>query len=171
MFKPMIAALLAAGPVSAAASLAPEPPPVFEIKAPNGRVVARVMVFEAEGFVQVRVQAAGLAQGRYGVHVHDKGLCEAPSFESAGLHWNPLGRQHGHENANGPHLGDLPNLTVDAQGGRLEFGIEGGHLFGGENPLFDADGAAIVIHAEPDDYRTDPSGNSGARIGCGALVR
>ena len=121
------------------------------------------------GNLQVAVQAAGLAPGRYGAHIHAVGRCEGPDFESAGPHWNPGGRQHGAENPQGAHLGDLPNLAVDAEGhGRMEFSIPGATLRGGQ-PLLDADGAAIVIHAAPDDFRTDPAGNSGARILCGVI--
>ena len=67
-------------------------------------------------------------------------------------------------------MGDLPNLTVDRRGrGTLDTVIAGGMLQGGANPLLDADGAAVVIHAGPDDYRSDPAGNSGGRIACGVI--
>jgi len=97
------------------------------------------------------------------LHLHAVGRCEGPKFDSAGPHWNPAGRQHGHLNPAGSHLGDLPNLTVSANGrGALNFLVRGG--------LVDADGTALVIHAKPDDYRTDPSGSSGDRIACAVLA-
>ncbi|HYJ53765.1 MAG TPA: superoxide dismutase family protein [Allosphingosinicella sp.] len=132
-------------------------------------MAARAMLWQDVGGIEVRVQAAGLAPGHYGVHLHAAGRCEGPGFESAGPHWNPTGRVHGKLNPGGHHLGDLDNLDVDESGaGRLEFTITGA-LTTGADGLLDADGAAVVIHAGPDDYRTDPSGNSGARIACGVL--
>lgn len=147
-----------------------EPPPIIELRKADGALAARAMLYPSRGGLEVRVQAAGLDPGRYGAHIHTLGRCEGPAFESAGPHWNPAGRQHGSENPQGPHQGDLPNLEVTADGaGRLEFRIPDAALRGGPNPILDGDGAALVIHAQPDDYRTDPSGNSGARIACGVL--
>jgi Cu-Zn family superoxide dismutase len=136
-----------------------------------GRPVARATVRPAPGGLAVHVEAAGLAPGTYGVHLHAVGRCEAPAFASAGGHWNPAGRQHGRDNPAGPHMGDLPNLAVAADGrGAIDFTVPGA-AFEGPSPLLDADGAAVVVHAQADDYRTDPSGNSGARIACGVLTR
>jgi superoxide dismutase, Cu-Zn family len=142
---------------------------IIEVHRADGRLAARAMVWPDRLGIEVRVQAAGLAPGHYGVHLHAVGRCEGPGFESAGPHWNPTGRQHGKLNPQGPHLGDLDNLDVDESGaGRLEFRIAGTPISGPQG-LLDADGAAVVIHANADDYRTDPSGNSGARIACGVL--
>ena len=157
--------LLMAAPAAAALP----PPSVIEIRKADGALAARAMVWQNHASVEVRVQAAGLPAGHYGVHLHAVGRCERPAFASAGPHWNPTARQHGSLNPAGHHLGDLPNLDVDAMGGgRLEFTISGASLTGADG-ILDADGAALVIHAAPDDYRTDPSGNSGARIACGVL--
>ena len=142
---------------------------ITEVRRADGSLAARAMVWPTTLGIEVRVQAAGLAAGQYGVHLHAAGRCEGPAFESAGPHWNPTARQHGKLNAQGPHLGDLDNLEVDETGaGRLEFRVANGAISGADG-LLDADGAAVVIHASPDDYRTDPSGNSGARIACGVL--
>ena len=112
---------------------------------------------------QLTVQANGLAAGAHGLHLHAVGRCDGPDFTSAGAHWNPTNRKHGAENPDGPHLGDLPNLVVGDDGlGRVTLTLPPGFL--------DADGAAVVIHAAADDHRTDPSGNSGARIACAALI-
>jgi Cu-Zn family superoxide dismutase len=100
------------------------------------------------------------------------GKCDGPDFASAGGHFNPQSRQHGALNPQGPHAGDLPNITIGTDGkGRLESTTELISLLGGASVVFDADGSAIVIHAAPDDFRTDPTGNSGARIACGVIVR
>jgi Cu-Zn family superoxide dismutase len=137
-----------------------------------GRTVARATVRQGPGGLSVHVEAAGLAPGTYGVHLHAVGRCEGPAFGSAGPHWNPTARQHGRDNPAGMHMGDLPNLTVGADGrGVVAFDLSGASLTrAGTAVLLDADGAAIVVHAQADDYRTDPSGNSGARIACGVLA-
>ncbi|HEX8640105.1 MAG TPA: superoxide dismutase family protein [Allosphingosinicella sp.] len=136
----------------------------------SGRVLARSLITQETGGLTVWVEAEDLAPGSYGAHVHAVGRCDPPGFESAGPHWNPTERQHGSQNPHGQHLGDLPNLLVGTDGqGSLQFTIPGAVLSGGGRALIDGDGAALVIHAGPDDYRSDPSGNSGARIGCGVI--
>ena len=170
MIRATMAALAAIGEAGAAAANFMEIP-VSELRKADGTLAARAMVYESLGKLEVRVQAAGLVPGQYGVHIHAVGRCEGPGFESAGAHWNPAGREHGSLNPQGPHLGDMPNIEVDENNaGRVEFAISGAAMQGGERPLLDADGASVVIHAAPDDYRTDPSGNSGARIACGVLT-
>jgi superoxide dismutase, Cu-Zn family len=140
-----------------------------EIRDAGGRLLANASADEAGG-VRVRVEAAGLAPGTYAVHVHAVGRCDPPDFATAGPHWNPTTRQHGRLNPMGPHLGDLPNLSVGTDGaGTVEFTVAGASLRRGGQMLLDGDGASLVVHANPDDYRTDPSGSSGARIACGIL--
>jgi Cu-Zn family superoxide dismutase len=141
-----------------------------EVRDVAGRVVARSRVAQIGNGVRIRVEAAGLAAGTYGAHVHAVGRCESPAFESAGPHWNPTGTAHGRDNPQGQHLGDLPNLVVGTDGrGSIEFSIPAATFSRGRAAMLDVDGAAIVIHARPDDYRTDPSGNSGTRIACGVF--
>lgn len=136
----------------------------------GGRSVASAELDATSGGVRVRVATTAMPAGTYGAHVHTIGRCDAPDFTSAGAHWNPTGAQHGRDNPAGAHLGDLPNLLVGTNGrGSVELLVAGANLGSGPRGMFDADGAALVIHAAPDDYRTDPSGNSGARIACGVL--
>lgn len=119
--------------------------------------------------VALTLSLMGLPPGMHGIHLHSVGRCDAPSFESAGPHLNPMGKLHGAQNPAGSHMGDLPNITIDAAG-RATTTLQIAVLpstFSAE--LADADGAAIVVHVAPDDYRTDPSGNSGDRIACGVL--
>jgi hypothetical protein len=99
------------------------------------------------------------------------GTCEPDKqFSTAGPHFNPTGAQHGLRNPQGPHVGDLPNLSVDASGaGMLEYTNNLTSLSPGPNNIFDEDGAAIVIHAGMDDEVSDPAGNSGARVACGVI--
>ncbi len=177
MNKPLVTMILAFGILAACArqdqAVAPaseDVPAAVELRDPGGRLLANATVDEGAG-VRVRVEAAGLVQGTYAVHLHQTGRCDPPAFESAGPHWNPTRRQHGRLNPLGPHLGDLPSLTVGADGaGIVEFTIPGASLRRGDHELADADGAALVVHAGPDDYRTDPSGNSGARLACGVVA-
>ena len=120
--------------------------------------------------MSLTVEVSGMAPGTYGTHIHAVGRCDAPDFASAGGHWNPTSRQHGRLNPQGSHHGDLPNLVVAANGrGGFTAPVTGAMT--GDGGMFDADGAAVVIHAGPDDERTDPTGNSGGRIGCAVLQR
>ena len=136
-----------------------------------GAAKAEARIEAAGGGLRVDVSAQGMAPGVYAVHFHMVGRCDAPDFTTAGSHWNPTGRQHGVNNPQGSHLGDLPNMTVGADGtGRLQATVDSAALKGGANALLDADGAAIIIHASPDDYRTDPSGNAGKRLACGVVT-
>jgi Cu-Zn family superoxide dismutase len=135
--------------------------------ASKGRATAQAM---GNG-VHVTANLANVAPGTYAVHVHTVGNCTAPDFTSAGPHWNPEGKQHGKDNPAGPHKGDLPNVTIGADGrGTVSSHITGVTLTGGSNALLDADGAAVVLHAGVDDYRTDPTGNAGGRAACGVFA-
>jgi Cu-Zn family superoxide dismutase len=136
-----------------------------------GRTVGSALLTPATEGVQVVLSASGLPAGVHGVHIHQTGQCDAPEFTTAGGHFNPTSRQHGTENPAGPHAGDLPNLTVDANGRGTLNGIARGVTLegGGANSLRKSGGTSLMVHATADDYRTDPSGNSGARIACGVI--
>lgn len=135
-----------------------------------GAEVAQASAVKAGDSIRIRIDVSRMPPGTYGAHLHTTGRCDPPGFTSAGPHWNPTGQQHGKNNPAGMHKGDLPNLLIGADGrGWLEFAIPGASLAQGPMPLLDTDGAAIVIHQSADDYRTDPSGNSGARIACGVF--
>lgn len=134
----------------------------------QGLPVGKAAIVESKkkGLV-VTVVVKGLPRGEKGLHLHTIGQCEGPKFTSAGPHWNPHGTQHGRDNPMGAHSGDLPNISIGKKGsGKLKFEIPDMRL----HNLIDDDGAAIVIHAQSDDNRTDPSGNSGDRIACGVFV-
>lgn len=131
---------------------------------------AALLTISREGAMQLAIEVTGLKpQHRHGVHLHTTGTCQAPAFASAGPHLNPNGRKHGLENPAGSHLGDLPNLIADDHGTARIAATLPGDPAALLQQLFDQDGTAIVLHADADDLRTDPSGNSGARIACGTM--
>ena len=140
-----------------------------------GREVGKVSFTEAPGVPGVTIAievSRGATTGQHGIHLHSVGKCDAVGlFASAGGHFNPAGKHHGLFAADGPHAGDLEALTVDSFG-HTSFVATSTRvtLSAGPNSLLDADGSAIVLHALPDDQRTDPSGNSGARIACGVVT-
>jgi len=135
----------------------------------SGVNVGTAMLTTSGDDVRLSVTATRLPAGAHGLHIHQVGTCTPPDFASAGPHWNPTGHQHGKDNPAGMHRGDLPNLLVGANGqGSIEYVLPSASI-GGGNAILDSDGAALVVHATADDYRTDPSGNSGARIACGVF--
>jgi len=124
---------------------------------------------DATGQVHVNAHVKGISPGLHGIHIHAIGAC-SPDFSAAGGHLNPFNMQHGLENQAGPHAGDLPNLRVNEAGvGHLNTTTDRVTLSAGLATLFDANGSALVIHADPDDQVTHPTGNSGSRIACGVI--
>jgi superoxide dismutase, Cu-Zn family len=143
-----------------------------ELSNAGGHTVGNATFTQVGDAVRVVLEAQGLPPGTKGVHIHAIGKCDPPDFTTAGSHFNPQGKQHGALNPQGPHAGDLPNITIGADGkGRLESTTQLVTLLSGPHSVFDADGSALVVHAAPDDFRTDPTGNSGARIACGVIVK
>ena len=137
----------------------------------NGKAIGQVAISEDANGVTLKVTAAGLPAGTHGVHLHEKGMCEGPKFESAGAHWNPATKQHGRDNPMGAHLGDLANMeAADGAEASSTYLVAGVTVGGATNALADADGSSLVVHAKADDYKTDPSGNSGDRIACAVLA-
>ena len=157
-----LAPLVLAGCVTAEPRGGPPVALVNSVGAPIGSVRA----WQTAGGVTFRIDGVGLPHGVHGLHVHAVGRCDPPDFTSAGAHWNPAGKKHGMNNPAGPHAGDLPNVEVAANGVLgATVTLPNANLAA----LIDADGAALVLHAAADDYATDPSGNSGARIACAVL--
>jgi Cu-Zn family superoxide dismutase len=137
----------------------------------GGKAIGTVEMSEDASGLTLKVTAAGLPAGTHGVHLHEKGMCEGPKFESAGAHWNPMTKQHGRDNPMGAHLGDLANMdATDGAEATSTYQVAGVTMGGTGNALADADGTSLVVHAKADDYKTDPSGNSGDRIACAVLA-
>jgi superoxide dismutase, Cu-Zn family len=139
----------------------------------NGTTVGTAQLSQdANGLVTVDIGSLALPAGTHGIHFHEVGRCDGGStaFSTAGAHYNPLGREHGLENPNGPHAGDAPNIVIPASGiGTVAFSTGRVSLTPGTISLFDVDGSSIVVHANADDQRTQPSGNSGSRVACGVV--
>lgn len=142
-----------------------------ELKRSDGSSVGVARLSDRSDGLWLSVAATGVARGTYGIHLHAIGKCDGPDFTTAGPHWNPSQKQHGFDNPMGTHAGDIRNLVVNAVGtGAMDVHLVGAQ-FKGSTGLFDADGVALVIHEKLDDYKTDPSGNSGKRVICGVFTK
>ena len=140
----------------------------------QGAKIGTAKIKATKDGVSIAVKVEQLSAGEHGIHIHTVGKCDGPDFKTAGGHFNPTNAHHGSKNSQTPHphLGDLMNLTVGADGkGSGTFLAKGVTLGDGANSLFHDGGTALVIHAKADDYMTDPSGNSGDRIACGVIEK
>lgn len=141
----------------------------------QGNTIGGVEMTEGANGVAIRVRldnTAVVAPGKHGFHVHAVGKCEGPGFTSAGGHFNPANKQHGTQNPQGAHAGDIENLVVPANAAGAVTWTTTSNLFtlsAGPSGIFDADGAAVIIHAGEDDLATDPTGNSGGRVACAVM--
>jgi superoxide dismutase, Cu-Zn family len=138
----------------------------------DGNELGTVQLASAADGVSVSGDLTGIAPGEHGMHFHETGDCDpSTAFESAGAHFNPTSHQHGTENPEGPHAGDLPNVTAGADGTvAVALTTDMISLTEGDPAyVFDTDGTALVLHAAADDYQTDPSGNSGDRVACAVI--
>jgi Cu-Zn family superoxide dismutase len=176
---PLLMPLALAGAFGCAAGARPEAstgrpvPPAATARMVNGQgqPIGTVSVVQSKFGGLLVLKLAGVPPGTHGLHLHTAGVCEPPTFASAGPHLNPAGREHGARNPKGPHLGDLPNVTARADGTidtSLALRTE---LLGADVIGSGATARALVLHARADDMSTDPSGNSGDRIACGVLGR
>lgn len=127
---------------------------------------------QARGTLRLGVSVASPAPGPHGLHIHAQASCTPPDFASAGAHFNPGARKDGRLNPEGDHAGDLPNLIVGANGSvDTSLSLPNALTVAGAASLLQPGGTALVIHASPNDERTDPSGNSGAPVACAVLER
>ena len=140
------------------------------LKDPEGKVVGKVTLVAVPTGILLDVNLSARPAGDHALHIHGIGKCQPPSFKSAGGHFNPNEEEHGLMNLEGPHAGDMPNIHVP-DNGKLKIEVLNPMVtLRGDNAILDGDGSALVIHAGADDYKTNPSGDAGARIACGVVM-
>jgi Cu-Zn family superoxide dismutase len=146
------------------------PKAVATLEPTRGNVAAGTVSFQQLGAqTQVSGRVSGLKPGQeHGFHVHEKGDCSSGDGMSTGGHFNPTGKPHGPQHAE-HHAGDLPSLKADANGvASFSFRVEGLAIGSGATDIV---GRGLIVHADPDDFKTQPTGNSGARIACAVIRR
>jgi Cu-Zn family superoxide dismutase len=147
------------------------PMAMAKLEATRGNPAAGTVMFHQHGDqMMVHARVEGLKPGQeHGFHIHEKGDCSSGDGMSTGGHFNPSGKPHGAPDSGERHAGDLPALKADAQGrADVRFRLAGVAIGSGAADIV---GKGLIVHAMPDDYKTQPTGNSGARVACGVIVR
>jgi Cu-Zn family superoxide dismutase len=155
---------------TAALADAPHKPVTVKLSDAKGKSIGTATLSADPKGVKITLDVKGLEAGDHAIHVHETAKCDGPDFKSAGGHFNPDHKEHGMDNAKGPHAGDMPNFTVDAKGvSKASVVAPNVTLDEGAHGILK--GTALVIHAKPDDMKTDPSGSAGDRVACGVIKK
>jgi superoxide dismutase, Cu-Zn family len=168
LFAVVVAAAVAA--LSGCKSIPPDAPKATANLVPtkSGNAVGTANFYQAGNKVRMVANVSGLAPGReHGFHIHEAGDCSSGDGMSAKGHFNPAGKPHGHYSTAERHAGDMPALKADASGNaRLDTDLDLMTVTPGPASIV---GRGLIVHADPDDYKTQPTGNAGARIACGVI--
>ncbi len=174
MSKHVFAAVAITGILSAVGLCAASTSTKVDLKDAKGQSVGTAVITadKSGSGVSIKLDVKGLTPGAHAVHIHQNAKCEPPGFTTAGGHFNPDMKHHGLDNPEGPHNGDMPNFTVKANGtAKVTVSNPRVTMGDGANSVFANGGTALVIHAKPDDMKTDPSGNAGDRVACGVITK
>jgi len=176
LFSPSLIAMLFLSLAVAAPAQTPEeqvsaPLQAIAILHPTaGNKVSGTVTFtEVADGVQVQAEIAGLTPGKHGFHVHEFGDCSAADLSSAGAHFNPTSQPHAGPDAEARHVGDMGNVEADASGTAKLSYLD--HHISLTNDQRSVIGRSVIVHAKPDDLKSQPAGDSGARIACGVIGR
>ncbi|MBC7525624.1 MAG: superoxide dismutase family protein [Flavobacterium sp.] len=138
----------------------------------SGSSVSGVATFsEKNGEVSFEAKLKGLTSGVHGIHIHEKADCSDADAKSAGGHWNPTFQKHGKFTDAEHHKGDIGNFTADANGNATVTLKTNEWCIGCGDTNKDILGKGLIVHANPDDYTTQPTGNAGGRVACSAIIK